>query len=124
MIITGMYLTILKALVFIAGFMDAYKYKLMTLKISKLKSSKEISRNFLNWSIFNRVILLVYVWFVLKDALLALVSIIALYTMLEAFYAVYEHYPYKHRNLKNFKKPTIWKYLTNSLRPNKKRKKL
>lgn len=58
-------LTILKALVFLVGILDSYKYKFLTLKISRLKSSKEISRKFLNVSILNRIILLVYVWFVL-----------------------------------------------------------
>jgi hypothetical protein len=120
----GIGLTILKAFVFIGGLLDAYKYKFMTLKVSRLKSSKEISRKFLNASIFNRIILLIYVWFILHDMVLTVVSVIALYTMCESFYYVYLHYPYRNRGLKNFKRPSLLTYTLNSLQSHKKKRRL
>ena len=117
-------LNILRALVFITGFLDAYKYKFIAQKVSRLKSSREISRKFLNVSIINRIVLLIYVWFILHDTILTVVSLIALYTMCEAFYYVYSYYPYRNRGLKNFKKPSILKYTLNSLQSNRKRKRL
>lgn len=118
------FILILKWLVFITGILDSYKYKFLTLKVARLKSSKEISRKFINIGIFNRVILLIYVCFILHDLPLTAVSIIALFTMTEAFYTVYLHYPYRQRGLKNFVRPSIWKYTWNSLLPNNYRRKL
>lgn len=102
---------ILKAAVLFLGFMDAYKYKLMTQKVARLKASGQIPRKFLVWSIANRIVLLLYVWLELNDWILITTSAIALYTMLEAFYYVYDYYPYRNRGLKNFKKPSMWIFI-------------
>jgi hypothetical protein len=114
----------LQIAVLITGFFGAYKYKFMTLKVSRLKSSKEISRKFLNASILERVFLLLYVSLVLNDKLLITISCFALYTMCEAFYVVYKHYPYRNRHLKNFKRPSIWVYFKHSITPGRKKRKL
>ena len=114
----------LKLLVLVFGFMDAYKYKLMTQKVGRLKASGQIPRKFLVWSIANRIVLLLYVWLELNDIILITTSVIALYTMLEAFYYVYEYYPYRCKGLKNFKKPSIWKFTKDIFSNNKHGKRL
>lgn len=116
-------ITILQVLVLITGLFDAYKYKFMAQKVARLKSSRGNSRKFLNASIISRLVLLAYVWFGLHDWILTIVSLIALYTMGEAYYYVYCYYPYRNRGLKNFKKPSIVKFIRHSLslKRNKKR---
>jgi hypothetical protein len=47
-----------------------------------------------------------------------------LFTMCYNFYIVYLFYPYKYRNLLNFKKPCIIIYIINALTPNCKRRRL
>jgi hypothetical protein len=115
---------ILRWLVLLSGIMDSWKYKLLSNKISRLKTSREHSRTFLNISIFNRFFLLLYSYFVLNDWVVTWCCIIALYTLVEAFLTIYKYYPYKKRGLKNFRKPSLWKYTLNSLIPNQIRKKL
>ncbi len=115
---------ILRWLVFLTSILDCWKYKIISNKISRLKSSREHSRTFLNISIIYRFFLFLYAIFVLKDWVIYWSCIFALYTLGEAFYMVYTHYPYKTRGFKNFKKPSLWKYTINSLLPNKIRKRL
>ena len=115
---------LLRIMVFITGMLDSYKYRFLTMKISRLKSSREISRKFLNASILSRSVLLLYVSLVLRDWTLTCVSVVALYTMCEAFYYVYKFYPYRNRGLKNFKRPPILEYFKHSIRSPKNRKRL
>lgn len=110
--------------VLIVSIADSYKYKFLSNKISRMKSSREVSRKFINVSILYRVLLLMYSYFVITDWMLIWSCIIALYTLAEAFYYVYLYYPYKRRGLKNFKRPSLLKYTWNSLLPNNIRKKL
>jgi len=104
--------------------MDAYKYKLLAQKVARLKASGQISRLFLVWSIANRLFLLLYVWVQFNDFILITTSIIALYTMFEAFYYTYRYYPYRGRGLKNFKRPSLWAFFLDIVKPNKYGKRL
>lgn len=115
---------ILRWAVLLASIVDSYKYKFLTNKISRLKSSREVSRKFINVSIFHKILLLIYSLIILKDWVITWSCIIAIYTSLEAFYYVYLFYPYKMRGLKNFKRPSILEYTLNSILPNKNRKRL
>ena len=115
---------ILRYSLFGMGIWDAYKYKIMSNKIAKLKSSREHSRTFLNGSIIYRILLWLYAWVVLEDWVITWTCVIALFTLLEAFVIMYNHYPYKGRGLKNWKKPSLLKYTINSLLPNHIRKRL
>jgi len=123
-IINAIAIKLLKIWVLVGGVLDAYKYKLMTQKVARLKESGQIPRLFLVWSIFNRVGLLLYVWLLLHDLILITTSIIALYTMFEAYYYVYDYYPYRGRGRKNFKKPSIWKFTKDIFSKNKYGKRL
>jgi len=115
---------ILRWIVLVASVADSYKYKFLTNKISKLKSSREVSRKFINISIIYRVLLLMYSFYVIEDWMITWSCIIALYTLAEAFWVVYLHYPYKRRKLKGFKRPPLHVYIWNSLLPNNIRKRL
>lgn len=114
----------LKWLVLITGILDALKYKFLVQKISRLKSSREISRKFINISILKNAVLLLASVTYLDDWAVMWTCIISLYTCLEVWWAVYIHYPYKKRGLKNFKRPSPMRYLWNSLLPNQIREKL
>ncbi len=118
------FIKILTYSLFIMGIWDAYKYKIMSNKIAKYKSSKEHSRTFLNGSIFYRILLWIYASVVLDDWVITWTCVIALFTLIEAFITMYNHYPYKRRGLKNWKKPSLWTYTINSLIPNQWRKRL
>ena len=109
---------ILRWTVFLISLLDCWKYKIISNKISRLKSSREHSRTFLNISIVYRILLLIYSFFILKDWVLIYSCLFALYTLAEAFYYVYYWYPYRMRGCKNFKRPSIWKYFWNSILPN------
>ena len=109
---------------FMMGVWDAFKYKIMSNKMAKYKSSKEHSRTFLNGSIFYRILLWLYATFVLHDWVIKWTCGIALLTLGEAWETMYKHYPYKGRGLNNFKRPSRLVYLWNSLLPNHIRKRL
>lgn len=105
------------------GVFDAVKYHWNTSKIRKAQSSREHSRMFLNVALFNDFARILYGlckpdWYVLASALLATVF------MLECWWAIYQYYPYRYRNLKNFKRPNVFAYFVNSLLPNSIRKRL
>ena len=118
------FINILTYSLFGMGIWDAYKYKIMSNKMLKYKSSKQHSRTFLNGSIFYRILLWLYAWLVLKDWVIIWTSVIAIFTLVEAWHTLYVYYPYKGRGLNNFKRPSIWKYAINSLLPNRIRKRL
>ena len=115
---------ILRYSLFIMGVWDAFKYKIMSNKMARLKSSKAHSRTFLNGSIFYRILLWLYAWIVLEDWVIKWTCVIALLTLGEAWYIMYMTYPYKGRGLNNFKRPSMLKYAINSLLPNHIRKRL
>jgi len=109
---------ILQWSVLVTGIIDAYKYKFLTAKISRLKSSREISRKFINISLLKNFILLLWAHFYLNDWAVTWACIISLYTGSEAFYYIYCYYPYKTRGFPNFKRPSLLKYTINSIIPN------
>jgi len=111
-------------IVFGFGILDAIKYKFLTSKICKLKSSREISKKFLNISIGNRICLFVWGFCFLKDWVIWLSSLVALYFQFEALYYTYLHYPFAKRGLKNFKKPSFTFFIWNSIVPNRWAKRL
>ena len=115
---------VLRWSVLILGFFDAYKYKMLSRKIARFKSSREHSRTAINLTISFKSLLLFYSLIHLKDWVVTWTCLIALYTSLETFYNIYLFYPYKTRGLSNFKRPPLGKYIVNSLLPNHIRKRL
>jgi len=115
---------VLKGIVLLTGFMDSYKYKLQAQKVCRLKSSGQISRLALLYAILHRVPLFIYVSLVLKDTILIAISFIALYTITEALYYTYRYYPYRNRGLKNFKRPSFYKFIKDTIEPHKYGKRL
>lgn len=123
-LIQAIAIKVLKAIVLVTGFMDSYKYKLQAQKVCKLKSSGQISRLALLYAIMHRVPLMLYVSLVLKDTILIIISFIALYTITEALYYTYIYYPYRNRGLKNFKRPSFYKFVKHTIEPYKHGKRL
>jgi hypothetical protein len=111
------------ALLIGTSILDALKYELEARKIIQAHSAKNRSRKFINWALLNDFVKLGY-GIVIHDFYIITTSILSLITMCRMFYAQYLFYPYKHRGLNNFKRPSIATYLINSWMPNSLRKKL
>jgi len=110
-------------LLVLTAILDALKYEVQARKIIKAKSSKNMSRRFINWALLNDFVKLIYgtlIW----DFYIVLTSILSLMTMCRMWYAQYLFYPYRCRGLYGFRRPNIFIYLINSILPNSKRKKL
>ena len=106
-------------LVFIAGLLDAWKQRFLTRKILRYKTTSGVSRLFINYGILHKTLLTIWAGFYLNDWVVTLASILALWTSVELWWVTYLHYPYKFRGRKNFKRPSIIKYVINSWIPNK-----
>lgn len=107
----------------LTGILDAAKYSLQARKIQQHQSAKGMSRKFINFAIINDVIrvcygLAIHDWYIIAS------SILALLCMCDLFYQIYFWYPYKYRNLLNFKRPSIILYTINSILPNRIRRRL
>lgn len=105
------------------GILDAAKYALQGYKISKAKSAKNFSRQFMNFALSNDLVKLAY-GVIIQDFYIILTSILALVTMIYMWWQIYLHYPYRKRGLIHFKRPSIFIYIVNSLLPNRLRKRL
>jgi uncharacterized protein with PQ loop repeat len=103
--------------------LDALKYELQAQKMLKAKSSKNISRRFINWALLNDLVKLLYGVLIL-DIYISFTSILSLVTMCHFWYVQYLYYPFRRRGLHNFKRPGLVTYFINSLIPNSKRKRL
>ena len=120
----NMFIEFLGYSVLIMGIWDALKYRLISNKISRLKSCKEHSRSFFNGSIAFKFLFFLYGWLKYKDAVIMWTCAFALWTLIEAWYAMYLNYQYKNKKKKNFKRPSMGKYIINSFIWNKYRKRL
>ena len=118
-----MFKLILGYLLIILGTLDGIKYYWFGQKIEKTKSSNAYSRKGLNVAIFNDFIRIIY-GIVIMDNYIVVSSILASITMIFCWYKIYQYYPYRKRGLINFRRPSIMKYLINSILPNKIRKHL
>lgn len=105
------------------GILDAAKYAIQGRKIQLACSAKNFSRQFMNFSLGNNIIKLLY-GVIIWDFYIVLTSILALVTMLYMWYQIYLYYQYRRRGLINFKRPNVFIYIWNSILPNRKRKKL
>jgi len=110
-------------LLVLTSILDSLKYEIQTQKMLKAKSSKNISRRFINWALLNDLVKLAY-GVVIFDIYIVLTSCLSLITMCHFWYVQYLFYPYIKRGLINFRRPSIWKYFVNSLQRNSKRKRL
>lgn len=115
---------VLGFLLIITGILDSFKYHWEAKKIRAVGTAKGHSRQFINVAIYHDVVRVIYLLTINRDWYLLLVSLIALYTMFDMFWAIYTRYPYKMRGCPNFKRPNIVLYFINSTLPNQIRKKL
>lgn len=118
-----MFKDIFGTLLVLTGILDAIKYSLQAYKIHQAKSSRSISRKFINFALLNDYVKLGY-GVCIGDMFIILSSILALICMMHLFFEIYWWYPYKCRGLCNFKRPNIFVYIINSWLPNYLRKKL
>lgn len=115
--------SIFGTILIVSSLFDAWKYIWQAQAILKAGIAKGHSRKFLNAAIMNDFLKLLYA-IVIMDIFIFISSLFALITTLYNFYILYLMYPYRYRNLLNFKRPSLWKYFINSLIPNHKRKRL
>lgn len=99
------------------GIVDGWKYLRQRQKVTRMKSSKDISRLF-SLSAFICDIGFVGYTILIKDPILIFVRVFALYTTLDLYYHCYLYYPYKDRFKRNFKRPNLITFFINTLQPN------
>jgi uncharacterized protein with PQ loop repeat len=114
---------ILGWLLIVTSVFDAIKYTIQARKIQKEKTSKSMSRKFINFALINDIAKLVY-GIVIIDFFIIGSSLLSLICMLDLWWQIYWFYPYKTRKLLGFKRPNIVLYTVNSLLPNRIRKRL
>jgi len=114
---------IIGILLIVTGLFDAYKYVWQGRKIIKTKTAKTQSRKFVNISILNTLVRIVYA-IVIVDFYILCIGIFASACMSYLFYVTYIYYPYRRRGLNGFKRPNVFLYALNSLMPNRIRKRL
>jgi hypothetical protein len=118
-----MYKQILGYFLILLGIFDGIKYIWQAQSIRRVGIAKGHSRKFINVAILNDVTKLLY-GICINDMFIVLSSVFALITMGYNFYILYLYYPYRYRNLLNFKRPNIFLYFLNSVLPNRIRRKL
>jgi hypothetical protein len=114
---------IVGSILVVTSIFDAVKYTLQANKIRKTKNAKSQSRKFINFAIVNDVVKFYY-GFVILDWFIIISSLLAIICMLDLWYTTYLYYPYKMRGCLNFKRPSVFIYLINSILPNRLRKRL
>jgi hypothetical protein len=107
----------------VTSIFDAIKYTLQANKIRHTKNAKSQSRKFINFAIVNDIVkfyygVIILDWFIIVSAILAIIC------MLDLWITTYRFYPYKMRGCLNFKRPSVFIYLVNSILPNRLRKRL
>ena len=107
----------------VTSIFDAIKYTLQANKIRHTKNAKSQSRKFINFAIVNDIVkfyygVIILDWFIIVSAILAIIC------MLDLWITTYRFYPYKMRGCLNFKRPSVFIYLVNSILSNKLRKRL
>jgi hypothetical protein len=108
----------------ITGILDAWKYTIQAQKIRKECTAKAMSRRFINYALLNDLIKMVY-GYTIMDFFIISTSILALICMLYLFWTVYIFYNYKtYPKTCYIKRPSLFKYIVNSIIPNSKRKHL
>jgi len=117
------YKNIVQFLVLVAGIADAYKYSRLRHKITRTKSSRDVSRMFSLIAIVCDIIFVAYT-LMIKDPFLIFVRSVALYTTVDLYYYIYFYYPFKTRKLKGFRRPSLWAFILNTLEPNGSRRRL
>jgi hypothetical protein len=116
-------INIFGVLLVITSILDALKYEIQARKILQAKSSKNMSRRFINWALLNDLVKFSY-GLIIWDFYIIFTSLLSLITMVRMWYAQYLFYPYRYRNLLNWKRPSIFIYFINSILPNSIRRKL
>ena len=108
----------------ITGLLDAIKYYWEGKKIREVGTSRGHSRKFINAAIANDLVRIFYFIVISKDWYLIVSAGVAIFCMFYQFWTIYIYYPYRYRGLQNFKRPSLYVFVLNSLIPNKYRRRL
>jgi len=114
---------ILGLILIISGLCNGIRYHWSASSIRGAGTAKGHSRKSMNTGIADDLVRFVY-GFAARDLFIIISAFVCLIFMIEKWYTIYILYPYRYRNLLNFKRPSLWKYFINSLTPNHKRKRL
>ena len=107
----------------VSGIYDGYKYHWLAVAIRKAGTAKGQSRKFVNAAIVKDFFIFAYM--ILKfDLYILLMTFVGFIFTIEVLITIYYFYPYRYRNLLNFKRPSFWVYFINSCISNKIRKRL
>lgn len=114
---------IVDLLVAIAGFADGFRYRILSNKIRKYKSTKGHSRRFMMSGIFVKSLIL-FKGLMYRDWALIVLAITGLLCLIEYYILSYIYYPYKYRGLAHFKRPSFLRFFINSILPDSYKKRL
>lgn len=106
------------------GVLDSWKYHYQASAIRKIRTSRGHSRKFVNITFFDKIVGILFGYFIVHNWMVILTSVLAAVTTLEYFWMEYLYYPYRRRNQPYWKRPSVIKYFINSVLPNKVRKHL
>lgn len=107
----------------LSGIWDGYKYHYLAVAIRKIGTAKGQSRKFVNAALTKDIVIFLYM--ILKfDLYILIMTLVGFIFTVEVLITIYRYYPYRYRNLVNFKRPSFWKYFINSWESNKTRKRL
>lgn len=107
----------------ISGIYDGYKYHWLAVAIRKAGTAKGQSRKFVNAALVKDIVIFLYM--ILKfDVYILLMTFVGFIFTIELLITIYYFYPYRFRNLNNFKRPNFLVYFINSCISNKIRKRL
>lgn len=107
----------------VSGIYDGWKYHWLAIAIRKAGTAKGQSRKFVNAALAKDVTIFLYM--ILKfDLYILLMTFVGFVFTIELLITIYYFYPYRYRNLNNFKRPSFWIYFINSCISNKIRKRL
>ena len=107
----------------ISGIYDGYKYHWLAVAIRKAGTAKGQSRKFVNAALVKDIVIFLYM--ILKfDVYILLMTFVGFVFTIELLITIYYYYPYRLRNLNNFKRPSFLIYFINSCISNKIRKRL
>jgi hypothetical protein len=114
---------VIGAALVISGVYDGYKYHWLSVAIRKAGTAKGQSRKFVNAALAKDIIIFLYM--ILKfDLYILLMTFVGFIFTIELLITIYYFYPYRYRNLLNWKRPSLIIYIINSWMPNSLRRKL
>ena len=96
----------------VSGIYDGYKYHWLSVAIRKAGTAKGQSRKFVNAALAKDIAIFLYMMLKFDLYILGMTFVGFIFTI-ELLITIYYFYPYRYRNLNNFKRPSFWVYFIN-----------